>query len=316
MTTRFLPYAYLLFISLFVATQALAHEGHDDAPGENSTVNVGPISISREARENLKIETLMIEPVTLETVHIALGEIEPIPGNATAISSRIPGRITALYINDGQAVKSGQSLLEVESRQVGDPPPRVTFTAPFDGLVIDRHVDLGEAVDPEKHLMEIVNLREVYAEGRIYEGQVAELAVGQSVRVAVESFPNEIFTGTVELLSGSLDPETRTLRVWARLRNPDGKLRPNMRATLRIVTGQVGSALAVPHLAILGDAGEKFLFVESDSDPLTFERRRVVIGTRDDRFTEVIEGVFPGDKVVTQGAYQLQYVSPTPKETK
>lgn len=316
MRTNFFPHAYLFFISLFVATQALAHEGHDDAPGENSSVSIGPISISREARKNLKIETLMIEPVTLETVLTALGQIEPIPGNAAAISSRIPGRTTALYVNDGQAVKKGQSLLEVESRQVGDPPPRVTFTAPFDGVVIDRHAVLGETVDPEKHLMEIADLREVYAEGRIYEGQVAELAVGQPVRVAVESFPKETFTGAVELLSGSLDPETRTLRVWARLQNPEGKLRPNMRATLRIVTGQVGSALAVPHQAILGDAGEKFLFVEAETDPLTFERRRVVLGTRDDRFTEVIEGVFPGDKVVTQGAYQLQYVSPTPKETK
>ncbi len=316
MRIRSLLATCLFSVSLFSAVPALAHEGHDDAPGENSTVNIGPISISREAKTNLRIETQTVEPVTLETVLAALGQVVPIPGKAAAISSRIAGRTTALYVNDGQLVKKGQALLEVESRQVGDPPPRVTFTAPLDGVVIDRHAVLGETVDPEKHLMEIVDLQEVYAEGRIYEGQIAELAVGQPVRVAVESFPNEIFTGAVELLSGALDPETRTLRVWARLRNPNGKLRPNMRATLKIVTGQVGSALAVPHQAILGDSGEKFLFVESETDPLTFERRRVVLGTRDDRFTEVIEGVFPGDKVVTQGAYQLQYVSPTPKETK
>lgn len=316
MRIKILLATFIFFISLLVANQVRAHEGHDDAPGEGSSVAAGPISISREAKANLKIETQAVEPVTLETVLTALGQIEPIPGKAAAISSRIPGRTTALYVNDGQAVKKGQQLLEVESRQVGDPPPRVTFAAPFDGIVIDRHAVLGETVEPEKHLMEIVDLKEIYAEGRIYEGQIAELDIGQTVRVVVESFPKEIFTGTVELMSGALDPETRTLRVWARLQNPNGKLRPNMRATLRIVTGQVSSALAVPHQAILGDSGEKFLFVESETDPLTFERRRVVLGTRDDRFTEVIEGVFPGDKVVTQGAYQLQYVSPTPKETK
>lgn len=292
----------------------LAHEGHDHAPGEVSSGAVGPVSISREARVNLGIVTHTVEPTTIETILTALGQIEPLPGKAAAISSRIAGRTTALYVNDGQVVKKGQPLLEVESRQVGDPPPRVTFTAPFDGVVIDRHAVLGETVDPEKHLMEIVDLSEVYAEGRVYEGQIAALAIGQSVRVTVESFPEEVFVGNLELLSGALDRDTRTLRVWARIKNAGGRLRPNMRATLRIAVGSVGLALAVPNESILGDAGEKFLFVESENDPLTFERRRVILGARDDRYTEIIEGVFPGDKVVTQGSYQLQYVAPKSEE--
>ncbi|MBN8548240.1 MAG: hypothetical protein J0M12_02870, partial [Deltaproteobacteria bacterium] len=64
MRTNTFAYVYLFLILLFVAAPALAHEGHDDAPGENSSVTIGPVSISREARKNLKIETLMIEPVT------------------------------------------------------------------------------------------------------------------------------------------------------------------------------------------------------------------------------------------------------------
>ena len=129
------------------------------------------------------------------------------------------------------------------------------------------------------------------------------------MRISVESFPEETFTGTVDLMSGELEPETRTLKVWVRVPNPDGKLRPNMRATLNIVTEQADSVVGVSHSAVLGEAGNLFVFVQSDDDGLVYEKRPVVTGIKDDRYIEIIEGVFPSDKVVTLGNYQLQYVT-------
>ena len=299
--------------ALILASLAWAHEGHDDAPGEHGdTTAAGPIEISAEAKKNLNITTYEVQVATLQETLSALGQIEPIPGRASAISSRISGRVSALYVNDGQTVKKGQPLVQVESRQLGDPPPRVAYDAPFDGVIIDRHAVLGDTVEPDKHLMEVVDPSELYAEGRVYEGQIAAVKLGQLARVRVEAFSNETYEGLVDLMSGALDPVTRTLKIWVRLKNPDGKLRPNMRATLHIVVREAVLAVAVPSHAILGDSGEKFVFVQSDSNELIFERRRVVTGLRDDRYTEIVEGVFPGDKVVTEGGYQLQYVSPKP----
>lgn len=300
-------------VVVLIPSLSWAHEGHDDAPGEHGdTASMGPISISAEARKNLKLITHDTEVVSIQETLSALGQIEPIPGKNAAISSRISGRVSALHVNDGETVKAGQALVDVESRQLGDPPPRVSYKAPFSGVVIDRHAVLGDTVEPDKHLMEVVDLSEVYAEGRVYEGQIALLKPGQLARVKVESFPNETFEGALDIMSGALDPVTRTLRIWVRLKNPDGKLRPNMRATLHIVVRESASAIAIPHKAILGDAGEKFVFVQADDDELTFERRRVVTGIRDDRYTEIVEGIFPGDKVVLEGGYQLQYMTPKP----
>lgn len=307
-----LSIAHALLVAPFPSV-AWSHEGHDDAPGEHGdTAPVGPISISLEARKNLKLTTYDADVVSIQETLSALGQIEPIPGKNAAISSRISGRVSALHVNDGETVKAGQALVDVESRQLGDPPPRVTYRAPFSGVVIDRHAVLGDTVEPDRHLMEVVDLSEVYAEGRVYEGQIALLRPGQLARVKVESFPNETFEGALDIMSGALDPVTRTLRVWIRLKNIDGRLRPNMRATLHIVVKEAASAIAIPHRAILGDSGEKFVFVQADADELTFERRRVVTGTRDDRYTEIVEGIFPGDKVVTEGGYQLQYINPKP----
>lgn len=172
---------------------------------------------------------------------------------------------------------------------------------------------LNDSVEPDKHLLEIVDTSEVFAEGQIFEGQVALVKIGQKVRVNVESFPGETFTGTVELIGGQLEPETRTLKVWVRVPNADARLRPNMRATLHIVTDQADSVVAIPHSAVLGEAGNLFAFVQTDKDGLIYERRAVVTGIKDDQYVEIVEGVFPSDKVVTLGNYQLQYVTSKPK---
>jgi hypothetical protein len=178
-----------------------------------------------------------------------------------------------------------------------------------DGIVTDLHVRPGANVEPDAHLMEIVDLSEVYAEGRVFEGQIARVKTGQKVRVYVESFPKHVFTGTVDLVSGSLDPQTRTLKVMARVENLEWKLRPTMRARMHVVEAEAESAVTIPHSAVLGDAGHYFVFVQSDTDELVYEKKPVVLGLKDDRHFEVIEGVFPTDKVVVDGNYQLQYVT-------
>lgn len=302
-------YALLLFVFAF-APIAFPHAGHDKAPGEEGEGSTkGPIAISEEAKKNLGLTVEEAALQTLEKTFTVIGQIEVIPNHSAAVSSRIPGRVTQIKTTVGQTVKKGEEVLEVESRQLGEPPPRVQLSAPIDGIVLHQEAVLGDTVEPDKHLLEIVDLSEVYAEGRIFEGQVANAKVGQKVRVVVESFPKETFTGTVDLLGGALEAESRTLKVWVRIKNPDARLRPNMRARLNIVTAEADSVVAVPPSAVLGDAGNLFVFVQSDTNELVYEKRAVVTGMKDDRFVEIVEGVFPSDKIVTVGNYQLQYVT-------
>ena len=296
------------------APRAFAHAGHDKAPGEEGeSAAGGPIAITAEAKTNLALKVEEAELRTLEKTFTVIGQIEAIPSRRAAVSSRIAGRVVDVTATEGEAVKKGQTLVEVESRQVGNPPPRVQLPAPIDGIVTHRDVVLNDSVEPDKHLLEIVDMSELYAEGQIFEGQVARVKTGQKVRVSVESFPEDKFSGTVDLISGSLDPETRTLKVWVRVPNPDGKLRPNMRATLHIVSDQAENVTAIPHSAVLGEAGNLFAFVQADEAGLIYERRAIVTGIKDDQYVEVIEGIFPSDKVVTLGNYQLQYVTTKPK---
>jgi RND family efflux transporter MFP subunit len=186
----------------------------------------------------------------------------------------------------------------------------VRYASPLDGVVVDRHVTVGDEVEPSGHLLEVADLREVLALGRVFEGQIGQVAVGQAVRVRVPSFPDQEFEGRVERMAGGLDAQSRSLPIYVRVKNTDGRLRPAMRATLDLVTGGAELALAVPKSAVLGEAGQFYVFVQHEDTTDLFERRPVVLGVRNDQYVEILEGVSPGEPVVTQGNYPLQYVAP------
>ena len=87
-----------------------------------------------------------------------------------------------------------------------------------------------------------------------------------------------------------------------------------MRATLSLVTGGADLALAIPKSALLGEAGQFYAFVQDEDRPERFERRALVLGVSNDRFVEVIEGLYPGERVVAEGNYSLQYLTPVAEE--
>lgn len=296
------------------AANLFAHAGHDKAPGDdNNGPLTGPIRLTAEAAKNLGLKVETADLRTIEKTLSALGHVEIDPARVAALASRISGRVTRLEVKDGDRVSKGDFLLEIESRQIGDPPPRIELKASLSGTVLERHIFTGDNVELETQLLKIVDLSSIYVVAAIYEGQIAQVKAGQKVRVRAEAFPEQIFEGTVEGNTAQLDPETRTLGVRVRVANPELHLLPNMRAALNIVTAEADSVVAVPLSAVLGEAGNYFVFVQDDKDPLTFVRTPVVVGQRDDRFVEMIEGVLPSASVVTVGNYQLQYVPPAAK---
>ena len=312
------PILLLLALTLLssAAVRVFAHAGHDKAPGEDASgPQTGPVTLTSEAKTNLGLKVETADLRTIEKTLAVLGRVEIDPVRVAVIASRISGRITKLAVKEGDKVQAGDFLLTVESRQIGDPPPSVDFKAPIAGTIYEQPVFTGDSVEPNARLLTLADLSEVYVVGRIYEGQVAQVKKGQSVRIRAEAYPEDAFTGTVEGYIPRLDPETRTLGVRVRMGNPEGKLLPNMRATLNIVTAEADSVIAVPLSAVLGEAGNFFVFVQDDKDPQTFIRTPVVVGQRDDRYVEIVEGVLPGANVVTVGNYQLQYVAPAAKKS-
>ncbi|MEO6097405.1 MAG: efflux RND transporter periplasmic adaptor subunit [Fibrobacteria bacterium] len=293
---------------LALAAPTHAHEGHDHgetAPQE--TAQSGPVTLSPQAKRNLEIETAEAAIQAIEKTIKASGTVQPIPGSRENIASRIAGRISSIRAGLGQSVGKGRTLLTIEARQLSETPVQVPVAAPRSGKIAKLHVIQGDAVEPGTALLEIADYREVYAVARVYETQIGSIVKGMSARVYSPVLKSAEMDSKVEIIGSEVNAQSRTVEVWLRVRNPEEKLKINMTVNVYFLADHEDESITVPRSAVLGTGGEKFLFVENGN---SYTRTAVVTGMENDKWIEIVEGVAPGDVVVTRGNYQLQFAKP------
>lgn len=256
---------------------------------------------------NLGLATEEVEEQAFEETIFALGRIEPEPLRRSVVTSRIPGRLVELKLQSGDSVAAGAEVARLESRQPGDPPPVISLRAPNAGIVTATEARLGEPIEPDKVIMEITDLSQVLAIARVPEHQTARLAVGAKAHIKVSAVPGETFEGELIRFGTSADRERGTVDAVFRLPSRGTSLRPGMRAEFSIVLSKREGVLAVPRAALQGDNLDRFVYVEDYELKHAYVKTAVRIGMSNDRFVEVLSGVVPGDKVVTQGAYSLAF---------
>lgn len=302
--------ALTLTAALLAPSVLHGHAGHQHGPslGENAAT-VGPLTLPDETIKNLEILTVEAKLTPLQKSVTMAARIEPLPEKHALISPRFEGRVGEILVKLGDQVKAGQPLLKGEPLTVGSPP--VMLKSPLDGQVTRQAATLGQSFNADTVLLEVSDHRQIYARGMTYEGpELTNIKKGQSATVKINVLPEQAFTGKVEGVDVGLERESKTFELFVLLDNAGLLLRPNMQATMTVGIGPAEEVLAVPKRAILGELGNYFAFVR---DGNTFERRTVVLGLRSGALVEVLEGIFPTDQVVTQGNYQLQYATGTPK---
>ncbi len=294
---------------LLACSVGLAHaaDSADAAKAVKAAKLANTVFLDEVGVKNLRLQTVEAEEQTFEETLFALGRIEVLPGKRVVLSSRISGRAVTVNARPDHAVKAGDPLVVVESRQPGEPPPQITLTAPMDGLVVELAVAPGDPVSPDKPLLAIVDLSTVYALARVPEHLADRLLRGQPVRVTSPGWPGETWETQVEHLGALADPVSGTLEVACHVNNAGLWLRPGMRAEFNLVTKRRTGVMAVPRAAVQGAGADRFVYVADDSIPHAFVRVPVVVGAVNDRWVELTEGLLPGDKVVTQGSYSLAF---------
>jgi multidrug efflux pump subunit AcrA (membrane-fusion protein) len=257
--------------------------------------------------KNLRIETVEAEEADFEEVIFALGRIEAIPSRTAAVSSRIAGRIIELKAHQGDEVKAGQEVARLESRQPGDPPSSIGLKAPIAGVVTRVEKRLGDPLEPDKALLEITDLSEVYAVARVPEHQAGGLKPGTVAHIKVAALPRESADGELLRFGTSADRQSGTIDAIFRLPNEAGLLRAEMRAEFSIVLSKRAGVVSLPRSALQGEPANRFVYVEDFELKHAFVKTQVQVGQMNDRFVEITNGLLPGDKVVTQGAYSLAF---------
>ncbi len=189
----------------------------------------------------------------------------------------------------------------------------IAVRTPVAGAVQTRAASVGMAVTPGQTLATVVNSRALWIEGHVFERDIPRVRPGQSAQVTVDALPDRSFEGTVAAVAPKIDEGTRaaTVRVTVSGGDPHKSgLKAGMFARMRVGVGG-GSGLAIPAAAVHEDAGQAQVFVVVDPGGVgkesagTYRKTPVQLGRSFGSRVEVLSGLKPGQKVVTQGAYQL-----------
>jgi len=194
-------------------------------------------------------------------------------------------------------------MSDADINAIKAPDPTVWMRAPISGTVVDNKVQRGAAVNPGDVLFSLGTLNEVWITGDIYEDDLARVHVGQDLSAVTTAFPDEVFHGVIDRISPNVDPTTHTLQLRCDVKNPGGKLKPQMLAKVSIVT-RPGEALVIPQDALVFDIDNYYAFVEVS--PGTFEHRKVSIASWSRvGFARVTSGLKAGDRVVSGETLQV-----------
>ncbi|VAW90748.1 Probable Co/Zn/Cd efflux system membrane fusion protein [hydrothermal vent metagenome] len=174
--------------------------------------------------------------------------------------------------------------------------------APISGTVIEKNIVAGSAVKAGQRLLRIADLSRVWVEGQIYEYEIPLVKVGMAVDVVLPDLSDRKITGKVAFINPYLEGETRTAKVRVELDNSNGELRPDMYAHLHLDI-DLGKRLVVPESAVLYAGDSRIVFVDLGDGAL--QPRKIKAGLRNANVIEVLDGIEPGDKVVTSGNFLI-----------
>ncbi len=186
-----------------------------------------------------------------------------------------------------------------------------TLRAPFTGRIGLRRVDLGQYLAAGTPVATLQALDEIYADFHVPQQALARIAVGQSVAVKVDAWPEASFDGKITAIDPRVDPATRNVMVRATLANPDRKLLPGMFVTIAAATGKPEQHVTLPQTAITYNPYGNLVYVVEKQggdggERLTVRQTFVTLGaTRGDQVA-VLQGVEAGQTVVTSGQMKLR----------
>jgi cobalt-zinc-cadmium efflux system membrane fusion protein len=154
----------------------------------------------------------------------------------------------------------------------------------------------------------IGDLSTVWVAAYIRETEAPMVRIGQPIYFTVLAYPDRPFPAKISYVATALDPTTRRLLVRASVDNAAGLLKPEMFASVKILTGEGEAAIAVPRDAIIHEGERSRVWVARDHDT-AIELRQIKVGLTNGTMVEVLDGLAPGDRVITRGSLFIDRVA-------
>ena len=184
------------------------------------------------------------------------------------------------------------------------PLTRYEIAAPFEGIVIEKHISLGEAVKDDTGAFVIADLRSVWINLNVYQKDLPYVKTGNAVIITTDD--NELTCeGIISWISPIMHKETRTATTRVEIPNRDSTWRPGLFVTGKITVGNINVPLMIPKSALQSLEGDTVVFVEEGDG---FEAQAVSTGRADDTHVEILSGLHKGQRYVSQGGFELKSI--------
>lgn len=305
------------------------------------------------------VEATKVRQMTMRDDAEAVGSLRS--RRSVVLRPEISGRITQLNFSDGQRVRKGQLLVQLDDqlpraqvqqsraelsiaranhkrnqelvaqgfisqRSVDESAAnlevaeaklalaeataqRLRIVAPFDGIAGIRGVNVGDYLKDGADIVNVEDLDAVYVDFRLPERLQNKVKTGQTARVAFDALPGVQYSAVVLAINPQIDADGRSLAVRGCIDNRRLQLRPGMFARVTAVFGERSDANVVPEEAIVPDGAAPYVLrvvAGTQEGSQVAKRTPVRLGARTPGFVEVVEGLAPGDVVVTAGQQRLQ----------
>ncbi|MEZ4647180.1 MAG: efflux RND transporter periplasmic adaptor subunit [Candidatus Eisenbacteria bacterium] len=279
------------------------HEGHDhdadadDHDDHDDHVDLVPLTPAEIAEFGVIVDTA--GPGVIEQTLEVPGEVRPNDDRLAHIVPRFSGIVTDVRVGIGDYVRQGQVLAIIESDESLAPFEVKTLLS---GTVIGKHITLGEAASRDRDTFVIADLSTVWIDLTVYQRDLERVRVGQEV-VLLRGHQEASERGTISYVTPIVDERTRTATARVVLRNHEQEWRPGMFVTGQIRVESEDVALAIPTTAVHRVEGRSAVFLES---PEGFAPVPVELGRTGRGVVEVLSGLHPGDRYVSDGGFTLK----------
>ncbi|KRQ16726.1 divalent metal ion exporter adaptor subunit IhpB [Bradyrhizobium sp. DASA03076] len=290
------------------ATEQTAKQGGNGAKGEkagNEHVEKDEHGADRIVISDVKLAAAGATfaeagPATLTETLSFNGVLRANQETVVQVTPRFPGISRAIKRRIGEIVGKDELLASIESNQsltVYD------LKSPISGTIIDRQISLGEYVSEQKPAFVVADLSTIWVDLSIYRQDLRRVRIGDEVLIDPDDGAGDI-KGSISYLAPVGASETQTAVARVVLQNRDGRLRPGLFVSARLVLAERKVRVAIRAGAIQTFENKTVVFVREDDDKL--EARPVELGDADQKFVEIRAGMSPGEKYVAENSFVVK----------
>jgi len=264
-----------------------------------SAVNAGDLLVQQDVSSEQA--QLRAAEAAAELARINLERTRELLAKATVSQSQ--------FDQDSAAYKQALAQADTIRATIG----KKTILAPFSGRLGIRLVNLGQTLKAGDPIVSLQALDPIYADFYLPQQDIRQIALGRSVRVVSDAFPDRVVTGRITAINPDVDTATRNVRVEATLANPDEALHPGMFVKVDVILPQAKRLLVIPATSVLYAPYGDSIFVVTDRKNAASGRAEHILDQRFDRlgisrgdFVSVESGLKAGEVVVSSGAFKLR----------